>query len=79
MRMLLALLALAAACNAPKPRPESPIVNEGSAVPEACCCKSSPLTSEDGRPVYEPIARMECSARQGTCVDDAQCNAPPAP
>jgi hypothetical protein len=72
MRILIALL-LAAACG-PAPKPEGPIVNEGAAVPETCCCKSTPMTSVDGLPVYERGAnRMECSTRQGTCVDDVQC------
>jgi hypothetical protein len=31
------------------------------------------LTSEDGKPVYEVGNRMECSSKQGTCVDDVQC------
>jgi hypothetical protein len=69
----IALLMLAAACG-PAPKPESPIVNEGSAVPETCCCKSTPIASPDGLPVYETGAnRMECSSKQGTCVDEVQC------
>ncbi len=69
----LALMLLAAACG-PTPKPEGPIVNEGSAVSESCCCKSTPMTSVDGAPLYEPNAnRMECSSKQGTCVDDVQC------
>lgn len=76
MRISIACLfasSLLAACG-PAPKPEGPIVKEGSAVPETCCCKSTPMTSVDGLPVYEPGAnRMECSTRQGTCVDDVQC------
>lgn len=74
-----------AACSAPKAKPESPLVNEGSAVPDSCCCKTTPITSIDGVPVYERGAnRMECSTKQGTCVDDVQCQgkdeaAPPPP
>lgn len=69
----IALVMLAAACG-PAPKPESPIVNEGSAVPETCCCKSTPIASPDGLPVYETGAnRMECSSKQGTCVDEIQC------
>ena len=68
---LVALLALA--CSGTQPKRESPLVNEGSDTPESCCCKSFPLTSEDGKPVYEMIKRMECSARQGECVPDVQC------
>jgi hypothetical protein len=75
-------LALTAACGAPKAKPESPLVNEGSAVPDNCCCKSSPITSADGLPIYERgTNRMECSSKQGTCVDDVQCQGkdePPA-
>jgi hypothetical protein len=75
MRILLASIALlfAAACG-PAPKPEGPIVEEGSAVPETCCCKSTPIASPDGLPLYEPgHNRMECSTKQGTCVDDVQC------
>jgi hypothetical protein len=68
-----ALMLLAAACG-PAPKPEGPIVNEGSAVPENCCCKSTPIASPDGNPIYETNTnRMECSSKQGTCVDEVQC------
>jgi hypothetical protein len=74
MRILLASLVLAAAACGPAPKPEGPLVKEGSAVPEVCCCKSTPLSSVDGLPVYEAnTGRMECSTKQGTCVDDVQC------
>jgi hypothetical protein len=82
MRILIASLAwvlLAAACG-PAPKPEGPLVKEGSAVPDNCCCKSSPITSVDGLPVFEPgTNRMECSGKQGTCVDDVQCQNKDAP
>lgn len=69
---LVASSLLAAACG-PAPKPEGPIVNEPPAA-ETCCCKSTPIASPDGLPVYEPNAnRMECSSKQGTCVDDVQC------
>jgi hypothetical protein len=72
MRILIALL-FAAACG-PAPKPEGPIVKEGSAVPDTCCCKSTPMASVDGLPLYEPnFNRMECSTKQGTCVDEVQC------
>ncbi len=78
MKLALALLVLAA-CGGPQAKQESPLVNEGSDVPETCCCKSFPLTSEDGKPVFEMAPRMECSARQGTCVPDVQCHMEPGP
>ena len=71
------LLLILVACGGPKPKPESPIVDEGSNTPESCCCKSNPLTSEDGKPLYEMTARMECSARRGECVADVQCKKTP--
>ena len=74
MKLVLALALALAACSGPKPKPESPIVPEGSDTPETCCCKSNPLTSEDGKPVYEMANRMECSTKKGECVDDVQCN-----
>lgn len=73
MKVVLATLLALAACSGIQPKRESPLVNEGSDTPETCCCKSFPLTSEDGKPVFEMAARMECSARQGDCVPDVQC------
>jgi hypothetical protein len=70
MRIVLFTLAIAA-CSAPPKKVEP--VNEGS-VPATCCCKSFPLTSEDGKPSYEMQNRMECSTHQGECVPDVQCN-----
>jgi hypothetical protein len=56
------------------------VLNEGSAISESCCCKSNPLTSEDGKPVYESANRMECSSsKKGECVPEVQCQAPEAP
>ena len=80
MRITLALALFAAACSGPQSKPESPLVKEGSAMPEACCCKSTPIASEDAKPLYESINPMECSTKQGTCVDAVQCTTqqPPA-
>jgi hypothetical protein len=74
MKILMAFVIGLAACSGPKAKPESPLVNEGSQkVPEACCCKSFPVGG-DGTPVYETgTNRMECSTKQGTCVDEVQC------
>jgi hypothetical protein len=73
MRILIASLLLAAACG-PAPKPEGPLVKEGSAVADNCCCKSTPIASVDGNPLYEPnLNRMECSTKQGSCVDEVQC------
>ena len=74
MKRALVLLVMLAACGGPKPRKESPIVNEGSDVPETCCCKSFPLSSEDGKAAYAMTPRMECSTKQGECVPDVQCS-----
>lgn len=73
MKLALAMVLLAA-CTGPKAKPESPLVKEGPAVPENCCCKSNPLSSDDGKPVYQMEARMECSVQQGECVADVQCD-----
>jgi hypothetical protein len=73
MKLPLVATLLLAACGGPQAKPESPIVNEGSDTPETCCCKAFPLTSEDGKAVFDMAPRMECSARQGTCVSDVQC------
>ena len=74
MKRVLVLLVMLAACGGPKPKKESPIVNEGADVPETCCCKSFPLSSEDGKAVYAMTPRMECSTKQGECVPDVQCS-----
>jgi hypothetical protein len=73
MKRALALLVMLAACGGPKPKKESPIVNEGSDVPETCCCKSFPLSAENGKAAYAMAPRMECSTKQGECVSDVQC------
>jgi len=74
IRLGFAFVLALSACGGPKGKTESPLVNEGSAKPETCCCKSFPLTSENGEPAYEAgVNRMECSTKQGTCVDDVQC------
>jgi hypothetical protein len=78
MKQLAALaLLVAAACGGPKKSPSTTIVPEGPAVSDNCCCKSSPATSEDGKPVYGMSGRMECSTKQGECVDDVQCKPQP--
>jgi hypothetical protein len=73
MKLVLATMWVLAACGGTAPRRESPIVNEGADVPATCCCKAFPLTSEDGKPVFAVDNRMECSAKQGECVPDVQC------
>lgn len=74
MRILAAVLLVAAACGGKPVKKESPLVNEGSDTPQTCCCKSTPMTSEDAQPVYNMQNRMECSTNKGECVDDVQCN-----
>ncbi len=74
MRALLASIAFLVACGGPKHK-DTTIVNEGSDVPQNCCCKTNPPSSEDGKPVYAMANRMECSTEQGACVDNVQCNA----
>ena len=74
MKLVIAMALVLTACGSGgKPKPESPIVNEGSDTPENCCCKSFPMSSEDGKPVYDMANRMECSAKQGECEPDVQC------
>lgn len=74
MRIALALVVALAACGGSKAKPEGALVrDEGSAVGDECCCKWTPITSEDARPMYEVGNRMECSSKQGSCVDEVQC------
>ncbi len=75
MRILAATLLVAAACGGPQGKHEGAIVNEGSATPDTCCCKTMPDTAEkEIVPVYKMQGRMECSSVHGDCVDDVQCN-----
>ncbi len=67
------MVLIAVACSAPA-KPVSETMPTGSDS-EQCCCKSTPMTSEDGKPIFEPLNRMECSTKQGTCVLDVQCGA----
>jgi len=68
-----------AACSGPKAKPESPLVKEGSAVAETCCCKHTPIGAEDAKAQYEDIGRMDCSSKKGDCVDAVQCQKQPVP
>lgn len=78
MRKLAVTLLLAAACSGPTKKPEGAIVETGSDTPETCCCKWTPQVSEDGRPQFEMgTNRIECSSRQGDCVDEVQCAGAP--
>ncbi|MGE0546527.1 MAG: hypothetical protein AB7R00_05700 [Kofleriaceae bacterium] len=76
MRNFIALaFVFAAACGGSQaPSTSTPGPGSDTAA-ETCCCKSTPLASEDAKPVYEQGNRIECSSKQGTCVDDVQCEA----
>ncbi|CAN5892057.1 hypothetical protein BH11MYX2_BH11MYX2_40320 [soil metagenome] len=67
------LAAATYACGGSKPATNNGTGPGSEQAVETCCCKSNPLTSEDGSPVFEPGNRMECGSKQGTCVDDVQC------
>lgn len=84
MRILLASFALSvvvAACGGGSQKgPATTDPKGGSDVAaETCCCKSNPLTSDDGQAVFENGNRMECSSKQGECVDEVQCQSAPVP
>ena len=78
MRTFLGFALLLAACSAP-PKKNANAMNEGSEVPDNCCCKWNPIAAENGEPKWEMAIRMECSSRHGDCVDDVQCQKAPAP
>jgi len=79
MRILVASLALAAACGGAAPK-ESSIVQGGSDVSPTCCCKTVPDTSDkDIVPNFALVGRMECSTQNGECVDNVQCSGQTAP
>lgn len=73
MRIVLALSFVLAACGGSGKKTAVQEGPETDVASETCCCKSNPLTSEDGKPVYEIGNRMECSSKQGECVDEVQC------
>jgi hypothetical protein len=75
MRILMALTVFAVACGGTKPKKESAIVSETGDQAPTCCCKTLPKTAEkEIIPDYTMQGRMECSAANGDCVDDVQCN-----
>ncbi len=71
-----ALLLLVAACGGGSSNTNNAVtkpVDPADNAVETCCCKSIPMTSEDAKPAYEIGNRMECSSKQGECVDEVQC------
>ena len=60
------------ACGGPSKKVEKVDQIQG----ENCCCKWTPMVSEDNKALFKDDNRMECSGKQGTCVDEIQCNAP---
>ena len=77
MRILIALTVFAFACGGSKPKKESALVETSDQTPQ-CCCKTLPKTAEkEIVPEYTTKERMECSAANGDCVDEVQCNAAP--
>lgn len=73
MRILAALSLALAACGSTTQQTQATSSTQNDVADESCCCKSTPLTSPDGQPVYETGGRMECSAKQGECVTELQC------
>jgi hypothetical protein len=77
MRILAASFAMMfgiIACSGPsQKKPEIGATVGSDSASETCCCKSNPIASDDGKPVYETGNRMECSSKQGACVPDVQC------
>ena len=75
MRTLMAitLVLVTAACGTPAKKPVTGATEGSDVAGDTCCCKSNPMSAEDGKPVYEIGNRMECSTKQGECVPDVQC------
>jgi hypothetical protein len=71
---LVSLVVAIAACSAP-PKKTAADLPTGSDTGEKCCCKSTPITADDAKPLFESINRMDCSTKQGDCVSDVQCSA----
>jgi len=83
MRILAASFALVVgliACSGPTKKKTEIGATEGSdSASETCCCKSTPMSSDDAKPVYEIGNRMECSSKQGECVPEVQCQSQQQP
>lgn len=77
MRILAASFALMigiVACSGPTKKKTEIGATEGSdSASETCCCKHTPIASDNGQPSYEVGNRMECSSKQDECVPDVQC------
>ncbi len=78
MRIAIALIScagllVATACGGSQPPPSKEAEKPADTAAESCCCKFFQMASDDGLPLYEVGNRIECSTKQGTCVDEVQC------
>lgn len=60
----------AGACNTP---PKKVVEPDDQIESETCCCRWTQIGAENGTPSYEELNRMECSEKQGECMDAANC------
>lgn len=71
-----ALLVVVACATTPAKRPIDR--DNDQLESESCCCKWTPIGSDDGKPVYEDMNRMECGEKQGECLAAGNCAGAPA-
>ncbi|MBP9088155.1 MAG: hypothetical protein KBG15_18680 [Kofleriaceae bacterium] len=73
---LLAMIMMAVGCGG---GPKKSVEKADDVAAETCCCKWTPLVSDDAKAKFATENRMECSGKQGECVAEMQCNSEPEP
>jgi len=71
---IVAMMMLAVGCGG---APKKPVDRSNDVAIESCCCKWTPIVSDNGKAMFANENRMECSGKQGTCVAEMQCNSEP--
>lgn len=68
-------LLFAAACATPVKRP---VEKENDTLEsDTCCCRWTPIGSDNGKPTHQELNRMECSQNQGECMAASSCTGDP--
>lgn len=73
---LVVVMMLAVGCGG---APKKSVDKADDVAAETCCCKWTPVVSDDAKALFANENRMECSGKQGECVAEMQCNSEPTP
>ena len=73
---IVAIMMLAVGCGG---TPKKAVDTSNDVAAENCCCKWTPLVSDDAKAMFANENRMECSGKQGECVAEMQCSTEPEP